>query len=577
METRLEKNARPDTMLVNMGPSHPAMHGTFRIMLELEGERILNAEVEIGYLHRGFEKTCENKTYFNLLPYTDRLNYVSPLINNLGYAMAMEKLLGLEVPERAQQIRVLMSELSRVSDHLTCLAAMAMENGRLHRLPLYDEGQGVPLGRHRAHDRRADDDLLHPDRRGPGRPPPGLARRRRRRPSGRRGPSSRTSAASSTRTRSSSTGRATSALCPGRTPSPTAGPAPACARPASATTSARPIPISSTTGWTSTSRSASAATTTTATCVRMREMEQSLRIIEQVARAHPGRGAAGHGRRRSSRPRPSGWAGCRSRGSRSGSRRTSRARRRTPTRRSSTGTPRIAVPPKEDTYTTMEGLISHFYFFMNGPRHPAAQGRGLFLGRGRERRARLLHRLGRDGPALPAPPPGALLPRRRRPRAADPGPVRRRRRPDLRVDEHDRRGARPMSFALSPEAQDRIDRLVGRYPGKDRPPSCRSSTSSRESRAGSRPRRSPGSPPRSASRRSGSGKSSPSTPCSAASPRADTSSRSAATSAAPWPAARSPRRISRPGWASRRAGRRPTGNSRCSRSSASAPATTRPA
>ena len=129
MDTSLERNARPDTMLINMGPSHPAMHGTFRIKLELEGERILNAEVEIGYLHRGFEKTCENKTYFNLLPYTDRLNYVSPQINNLGYVMTMEKMLGLRVPERAQLIRVLMSELSRVSDHLTCLAAMAMENG----------------------------------------------------------------------------------------------------------------------------------------------------------------------------------------------------------------------------------------------------------------------------------------------------------------------------------------------------------------------------------------------------------------------------------------------------------------
>jgi NADH-quinone oxidoreductase subunit D len=126
---RIQRQARPDSMLINMGPSHPAMHGTLRIMLELDAERILNAECEIGYLHRGFEKTCENKTYFNLLIYTDRLNYVSPLINNLGYAMTMEKMLGVAVPERAQLIRVLMSELSRVSDHLTCLAAMAMENG----------------------------------------------------------------------------------------------------------------------------------------------------------------------------------------------------------------------------------------------------------------------------------------------------------------------------------------------------------------------------------------------------------------------------------------------------------------
>ena len=115
--------------MINMGPSHPAMHGTIRIMLELDGERVLNSEVEVGYLHRGFEKICEHKTYFNMLPYTDRLNYVSPLINNLGYVMTMEKMLGITSPERAQYIRVIMSEFSRVSDHLTALAAMTMECG----------------------------------------------------------------------------------------------------------------------------------------------------------------------------------------------------------------------------------------------------------------------------------------------------------------------------------------------------------------------------------------------------------------------------------------------------------------
>lgn len=129
MTFRIQKEARKESMLLNMGPSHPAMHGTIRIMLELDGERILNAELEVGYLHRGFEKICENRTYFNLLPYTDRLNYVSPLINNLGYVMTMEKMLGLQVPEHAQYIRVIMSELSRIADHLTCLAAMAMECG----------------------------------------------------------------------------------------------------------------------------------------------------------------------------------------------------------------------------------------------------------------------------------------------------------------------------------------------------------------------------------------------------------------------------------------------------------------
>ena len=129
MTTRIQKEARKDTLMINMGPSHPAMHGTIRIMLELDGEKVLNSEVEVGYLHRGFEKTCENKTYFNLLPYTDRLNYVSPLINNLAYVMTMEKMLGITSPERAQYIRVIMSEFSRISDHLTALAAMTMECG----------------------------------------------------------------------------------------------------------------------------------------------------------------------------------------------------------------------------------------------------------------------------------------------------------------------------------------------------------------------------------------------------------------------------------------------------------------
>jgi NADH:ubiquinone oxidoreductase subunit D len=104
MTYRIQKEARKESMLLNMGPSHPAMHGTTRIMLELSGEKILNAELEMGYLHRGFEKICEHKTYFNLLPYTDRMNYVSPLINNCGYVMTLEKMMGIEVPERAQYI-----------------------------------------------------------------------------------------------------------------------------------------------------------------------------------------------------------------------------------------------------------------------------------------------------------------------------------------------------------------------------------------------------------------------------------------------------------------------------------------
>jgi NADH-quinone oxidoreductase subunit D len=129
MKYRIQKEAREGTMLLNMGPSHPAMHGTTRVMLELDGEEIVNCELEMGYLHRGFEKICENKAYFNMLIYTDRLNYVSPLINNTGYIMTLEKMLGIEVPERAQYIRVVLNEFSRICDHLTALAAMCMECG----------------------------------------------------------------------------------------------------------------------------------------------------------------------------------------------------------------------------------------------------------------------------------------------------------------------------------------------------------------------------------------------------------------------------------------------------------------
>lgn len=116
-------------MVLNMGPSHPAMHGIVRILLTVQGERVADSDVEIGYLHRGFEKTCETVTYNQCVPYTDRLNYVSPFINNVGFALAVEKLMGIETPARCQYIRVIMSELSRITDHLTCIGANAMELG----------------------------------------------------------------------------------------------------------------------------------------------------------------------------------------------------------------------------------------------------------------------------------------------------------------------------------------------------------------------------------------------------------------------------------------------------------------
>ena len=118
-----------DTMILNMGPAHPATHGTVRLVAELSGEKILDADVEVGYLHRGFEKMCETVDYNQVMPYADRLNYVSPIINNVGWCLTVEKLLGIEVPKRCQYVRVIMCEISRISDHLTCLGASAMELG----------------------------------------------------------------------------------------------------------------------------------------------------------------------------------------------------------------------------------------------------------------------------------------------------------------------------------------------------------------------------------------------------------------------------------------------------------------
>jgi NADH-quinone oxidoreductase subunit D len=115
--------------VINMGPSHPAMHGNIHLKLTLEGEKVRDVEVNIGYLHRGFEKECEAHCWQQIFPYTDRLNYVSPMLNNIGWALAVEKLLGITVPERAQYLRVIVGEISRICDHLTYLAAQVMEMG----------------------------------------------------------------------------------------------------------------------------------------------------------------------------------------------------------------------------------------------------------------------------------------------------------------------------------------------------------------------------------------------------------------------------------------------------------------
>ncbi|MGB0679503.1 MAG: NADH-quinone oxidoreductase subunit D [Polyangiales bacterium] len=118
-----------EPMRLHMGPSHPAMHGTIRMVLDLDGERILNVDVQPGYLHRGFEKSCERGTWNQAFPYVDRLNYVSPMLNNVGFALAAEKLCDIEVPERGQYYRVVLGELARITDHFTANGAAAMELG----------------------------------------------------------------------------------------------------------------------------------------------------------------------------------------------------------------------------------------------------------------------------------------------------------------------------------------------------------------------------------------------------------------------------------------------------------------
>lgn len=118
-------------MVLNMGPQHPATHGVLRLLLELNGETIIRNRLDIGYLHRGIEKIAENKTYQEFMPYTDRMDYLSPYSNNVALCTAVEKIAGIDVPERAQYIRMIGCELARISSHLLFLGAMVMDTGAI--------------------------------------------------------------------------------------------------------------------------------------------------------------------------------------------------------------------------------------------------------------------------------------------------------------------------------------------------------------------------------------------------------------------------------------------------------------
>jgi len=139
MTTRIEAyqreegalDLRTEPMILNIGPSHPATHATLRLLAELDGETILKLTPEFGYLHRCFEKESENATWTQVVTYTDRLNYVSCLMNNVGYVMAVEKLCGIEVTERCKYIRVIICELSRIIDHMVCIVTNMVDIGAL--------------------------------------------------------------------------------------------------------------------------------------------------------------------------------------------------------------------------------------------------------------------------------------------------------------------------------------------------------------------------------------------------------------------------------------------------------------
>jgi NADH-quinone oxidoreductase subunit D len=131
LEAPLAEDNRDQTMVLNMGPQHPSTHGVLRLVLEIDGEIVVKLYPEIGYLHTGIEKTCEAKFYQQVVPLTDRIDYLSPMHNNLCYCLAVEKLLELPIPDKAQWIRVLLSELTRLNSHLVWLGTHAMDIGAL--------------------------------------------------------------------------------------------------------------------------------------------------------------------------------------------------------------------------------------------------------------------------------------------------------------------------------------------------------------------------------------------------------------------------------------------------------------
>src|ERR1700744_657869 len=131
IEPRPEEGPKDKTMVLNMGPQHPSTHGVLRLVIEIDGETVLKVVPDIGYLHTGIEKICEAKFYQQVVPMTDRIDYLSPMTNNLCYVLAVEKLLQIEIPDRAQWIRVMMTEFSRLNSHLVWFGTHALDIGAM--------------------------------------------------------------------------------------------------------------------------------------------------------------------------------------------------------------------------------------------------------------------------------------------------------------------------------------------------------------------------------------------------------------------------------------------------------------
>src|SRR5512136_738309 len=126
-----ERALAGETVLLNMGPQHPSTHGVLRLMLEIDGENVVSCIPDVGFLHTGIEKTAEDKTYMKVIPMTDRMDYLAPMSNNLGYVLTVEKLLGIDVPEKVKFARVLLTELTRLNSHLVWLGTHALDVGAM--------------------------------------------------------------------------------------------------------------------------------------------------------------------------------------------------------------------------------------------------------------------------------------------------------------------------------------------------------------------------------------------------------------------------------------------------------------